>query len=56
MRTIELVARVQASASSQDAPDELQDIIIDLEVGEKRAKRKEWSDIVEDIDDLIDSD
>ena len=52
----ELVARIQASASSQDAPDDLQDIIIDLEVGEKRAKRKEWSDIVEDIDDFIDSD
>ena len=50
----ELVARVQASASSQDVPDEIQDIIIDIEVGEKLAKRRLWSDIVEDIDELID--
>ena len=51
----ELVARVQANASSQNTPDEIRDVIVDIEVGEKRAKRKEWDDIVDDIDDLIDS-
>jgi len=50
----ELVARVQASASSQNTPDEIRDVIVDIEVGEKRAKRKEWEDIIDDIEDLID--
>ncbi len=50
----ELVARVQANASSQNTPDEIRDVIVDIEVGEKRAKRKEWKEIIDDIDELID--
>lgn len=50
----DLVARVQASASSQNAPDEIRDILVDIEVGEKRAKRKEWGGIIDDIDELLD--
>jgi hypothetical protein len=50
----ELTARVQASASNQDAPDDLKDLMVDLKVGEKRAERKQWKDIVDDVDELLD--
>lgn len=52
----ELTARVTAHAAQQDAPDELRDVLIDLEVGEKRAERKQWVDLVEGLDDLLDED
>jgi len=52
----ELSARVAASASQQDAPEDLRDVLIDLEVGEKRAERKQWDDLVEGLDDLLDED
>jgi hypothetical protein len=51
-----LTARVAAHAAQQDAPDELRDVLIDLEVGEKRAERKQWVDLVEGLDDLLDKD
>jgi hypothetical protein len=49
----ELTARVQASAANQDAPEELRELMGDLKVGEKRAERKQWKDIVEDVEDLF---
>mgnify|MGYP003981330999 CR=1 FL=1 len=52
----DLVARVQANTSSQDGPDELKEIMVDLEVGEKRAARKQWEEIVEDVDELFNDD
>lgn len=52
----ELVARVQASARIQGAEDDLADLIVDLAVGEKRAERKEWTELVDDIEDLLDGD
>jgi hypothetical protein len=52
----ELSARVSANAAQQDAPEDLRDVLIDLEVGEKRAERKQWSDLVEDLGDLLDED
>jgi len=51
-----LTARVTAHAAQQDAPDELRDVLIDLEVGEKRAERKQWVDLVDGLDDLLDED
>ncbi|MCS5527340.1 MAG: hypothetical protein NZ774_05705 [Candidatus Poseidoniales archaeon] len=50
----ELTARVQASASNQDTPDDLKDLMVDLKVGEKRAEKKQWKDIVDDVEDLFD--
>jgi hypothetical protein len=50
----ELTARVQASASNQDTPDDLKELMVDLKVGEKRAERKQWKDIVDDVEDLFD--
>lgn len=50
----ELVARVQANAAAQSAPEDLKEIIADLEVAEKRVERKMWKNIVDDIDDLLD--
>lgn len=50
----ELTARVQANAASQDAPDDLRDLMVDLKVGEKRVGRKQWKDIVDGVEDLFD--
>ncbi len=50
----ELVARVQASAKAQGGDEQLSDLIVDLAVGEKRAERKAWSDLVGDIEELLD--
>jgi hypothetical protein len=52
----ELSARVAAHAAQQDAPDDMRDVLIDLEVGEKRAERKQWVDLVDGLDDLLDED
>ena len=50
----ELTARVQASAANQDAPDDLKELMVDLKVGEKRAEKKQWKDIVDDVEELFD--
>ena len=50
----ELTARVQASASNQDTPDDLKELMVDLKVGEKRAEKKQWKEIVDDVEDLLD--
>lgn len=46
--------RITAAAAHQDAPEELQDVLIDADVHAKQAKRKRWKDARASLDDLLD--
>ena len=50
----ELTDRVAANVATQDAPKELKDVLIDEMMAERKAKREEFSDAVEGLDDLLD--
>ena len=50
----ELTDRVAANVATQDAPKELKDVLIDEMMAERKAKREEFSDVVEGLDDLLD--
>jgi len=50
----ELTDRVAANVATQDAPKELKEALIDEMMAERKAKRDEFSGVVEEIDDLLD--
>ena len=49
-----LTDRVAANVAVQDEPEELQDILADVHVAKRKAKRDKLSDAVEGLDDLLD--
>jgi hypothetical protein len=49
-----LTDRVSANVAVQDEPEELQDILADVHVAKRKAKRDKLSDAVEGLDDLLD--
>ena len=49
-----LTDRVSANVAVQDEPEELQDILADVHVAKRRAKRDKLTDAVEGLDDLLD--
>ena len=49
-----LTDRVSANVAVQDEPEELQDILADVHVAKRKAKRDEFADAVEGLDDLLD--
>ena len=49
-----LTDRVSANVAVQDEPEELQDILADVHVAKRKAKRDKFSDAVEGLDDLLD--
>ena len=49
-----LTDRVSANVAVQDEPEELQDILADVHVAKRKAKRDELTDAVEGLDDLLD--
>tara|TARA_B110000438_G_scaffold303433_1_gene364882 strand:- start:3590 stop:4246 length:657 start_codon:yes stop_codon:yes gene_type:complete len=48
-----LTDRVAANVAVQDEPEELQDILADVHVAKRKAKRDKLSDAVEGLDDLL---
>ena len=50
----ELTDRVAANVATQDVPKEMKDVLIDEMMAERKAKREEFSDAVEGLDDLLD--
>jgi hypothetical protein len=49
-----LTDRVSANVAVQDEPEVLQDILADVHVAKRKAKRDKLSDAVEGLDDLLD--
>ena len=49
-----LTDRVSANAAVQGEPEELQDILADVHVAKRKAKRDKLSDAVEGLDDILD--
>ncbi len=49
-----LTDRVAANVATQDAPEELKDVLIDELMAKSKAKRDKLSDAVEGLDDLLD--
>jgi len=49
-----LTDRVSANVAVQDEPEELQDILADVHVAKRKAKRDKLSDAVDGLDDLLD--
>ena len=50
----ELTDRVAANVATQDAPKEMKDVLIGEMMAERKAKRDQFSDAVEGLDDLLD--
>ena len=51
---VALTDRVSANVAVQDAPDDLKDLLADVHVAKRKAKRDELSDAMEGLDDLLD--
>ena len=49
-----LTDRVSANVAVQDEPEELQDVLADVHVAKRKAKRDKLSDAVEGLDELLD--
>ena len=51
---VALTDRVSANVAVQDVPDDLKDLLADVHVAKRKAKRDELSDAMEGLDDLLD--
>ncbi len=51
---VDLTDRITAQIASSDVPVELQDLITEVHIKDKKASREKWKETIEGLDDLLD--
>ena len=51
---LNLTDRIAAQQASQSAPEELQDLLAEVHIEDKKASREKWKETIEGLDDLLD--
>ena len=51
---MELTDRVAATATIQDVPKDVKDLLVDAHVAEKKAKREELGSVMDSLDEILD--
>jgi hypothetical protein len=51
---LDLTDRIAAQQASQSAPEELQDLLAEVHIEDKKASREKWKETIEGLDDLLD--